>query len=332
MPGRPGPGEIAQMFDGRFAGRGEFVGVFIAQRIELEVALLGNLDSPPQCLRIVGKEPMHLPWRFEVALAVGKQPEARFVNSAAVPNAREHVLQHPPGGIVIVNRVRCQERDVVQAREFVQTAQMRGITEPWGASRDERKAGAEGGAEGMESRHEGTKARRHGGGRRGELGRGELGIANWEEAAVHVVCVSPVPNLQFAIFNLQSPTPLLPPSCRSLSAAADAFVPSCLSHCFVPFNGSNDPLIVIQKILQPQMAFPFFGPAFSDGQHSAEPGVAGAVAGPNEQIGASENVSREPTSSLSPTAFAASWARTTPESVFTSVMPIAVPQFGGTID
>jgi protein ImuB len=90
---------------------------------------------------------------------------------------------------------------------------------------------------------EGTEARRHEGtkGRRGELGIAncKLQIANLEET-IHAVRIPPVPNLQFEICNLKSPTPpvcipLVPPSCLR------AFVPPCL------------PLVIVRTVADRQV-------------------------------------------------------------------------------
>ena len=69
-----------------------FVGVVVAQFLEAEGGLGGDLAAPFQGLGVVGKEPRHLGRRLEVALGVGLQAPARLVDGAVLADTGQHIL------------------------------------------------------------------------------------------------------------------------------------------------------------------------------------------------------------------------------------------------
>src|SRR3712207_7599787 len=65
----------------------------------------------------------HLLGRLEISFAVGEQLETSFPDRAFVTHAGEHVLQHAPAGVVVVNRVgrdRSEEHtSELQSRQYL---------------------------------------------------------------------------------------------------------------------------------------------------------------------------------------------------------------------
>ena len=111
------------MFQLRFSGRGQFVRIFVTQLIEIEFAPLGYLDPARDCLRVVGKQPMHLLRGFEISLAILKQAITGLLNRAAMADAGEHILQSPSLGDVIMHIVGCQHRHTIRPAEPVEIGQ-----------------------------------------------------------------------------------------------------------------------------------------------------------------------------------------------------------------
>jgi hypothetical protein len=60
----------------------------------------------------LGEEAVHLGGRFEVALAVGKEAVAGFVDGAGVADADQDVLELAAGGVVVVDVVGGEQGDV----------------------------------------------------------------------------------------------------------------------------------------------------------------------------------------------------------------------------
>ena len=129
-----GPGQLAKILQRGFARWREFIGIFIAQFVQLERASLGNFHSPADGAGIIGEKPMHLLGRFEIALGVWKKAKARLANGAAVANAGHYILQHPAGGVVIINIVGRKKGNVEMAREIVDLGKPGGVVGTVGAA------------------------------------------------------------------------------------------------------------------------------------------------------------------------------------------------------
>ena len=111
------PGELGEIADGGFARGHYFVGIFVAQLVELESASLGDFQASMNGPRMRGEQAVHLRWRFEISFAVGEKFEAGVVNGAAVANACENILKRAALGGVIVNVIGGQQWDVERSAE-----------------------------------------------------------------------------------------------------------------------------------------------------------------------------------------------------------------------
>ncbi len=104
-------GEAAQPADGRVAVREAFGRVAVDDLVEAEGALAGDLHGSGEQLGRIGVAATHLLRRCERVFGICLEPVARLVDGAIVAYAGEHVLQRPPGRIVVENLLEGDERN-----------------------------------------------------------------------------------------------------------------------------------------------------------------------------------------------------------------------------
>src|SRR5258708_23058818 len=69
-PGGTLPGEMRELLLRRAPRRYDLVGIFVAQRIEVEAAAFGDLAAPRRRRLMVAEEAPHLPLPLQVALGI----------------------------------------------------------------------------------------------------------------------------------------------------------------------------------------------------------------------------------------------------------------------
>ena len=111
------------MLDRREADWAQFLGIFIAQLVEREVAAIGQLDRARHGFRAIGKQPPHFRGRFEMPLGVGEAAMPQLGDRGAVTNGRQHVLQRLTGRIVVVDVIRRHEGQAVPPGDVPQVLQ-----------------------------------------------------------------------------------------------------------------------------------------------------------------------------------------------------------------
>jgi hypothetical protein len=134
---------VGEIFDRSLSRRNEFVGVFVLELVHFEVALLGDFESAVDRLGMLGEKPVHLLGRFEIAFGVGKEFEAGVVDGAAVADAGENILKRATAGVVIIDGVGGEERNLSFVAESDEVLEMGFIIDPVKARDGEGKAGAQ---------------------------------------------------------------------------------------------------------------------------------------------------------------------------------------------
>ncbi len=113
-----GPRELREMFV-RAAPRGhQLVRILVVQLVQTKVAAACNLYGAFQPLGVRRVTAPKLLASAQVPLRVGEQPPARGRERALLPNARQHVLEIPPLGHVVVHVVGCNERNPGLSRQL----------------------------------------------------------------------------------------------------------------------------------------------------------------------------------------------------------------------
>ena len=111
-----GLGEVAQVADGRLAGRQRIVGEAIAEVLEGEGETDGELPGIGHRLRTVGEEPLHVARTTEIALAVVGEEPPRAVQRGVVADAGERVQQRPLPALGQPRRVGGEQRQAERGR------------------------------------------------------------------------------------------------------------------------------------------------------------------------------------------------------------------------
>jgi hypothetical protein len=95
------PGLQLQVLLRRKSFRHRLARIFIAQLVEREAARIGQPRGILQRLRPALEQALHLLRRFQVALGIGQQAEAGFLDGHMLADAGHHILQRPPLGHMI---------------------------------------------------------------------------------------------------------------------------------------------------------------------------------------------------------------------------------------
>src|SRR5436309_1863758 len=97
------PSEAREVFERREPRGTQLFGIFVAKFIQGKRTAIGDLNGSLDCPWRQGEHLAEFGDRLEMALAVRKAAPAKFSDSAAMANRREHILQPAAFGDVIVN-------------------------------------------------------------------------------------------------------------------------------------------------------------------------------------------------------------------------------------
>ena len=123
-PGRPLPGQVAQVLHGGLARRDRLVGILVAQLRQVEADPAGDLQAALDGAGEAGEQARHLGGGLQPALGVGLQPEPRLVDRAALADAGQDVLQGPPAGVVVEHLARRDQGRAGRGAQGLQPGQL----------------------------------------------------------------------------------------------------------------------------------------------------------------------------------------------------------------
>lgn len=101
--------------------------ILVAQLVEAERALGGDVSRALQRFAVAGIAPGDFVQRAQMTLGVGKESPTGLGQRALLADAGEHVLQIPPLGNVVVHVVGRDQRDTDAGGHGRQLFQMRGV-------------------------------------------------------------------------------------------------------------------------------------------------------------------------------------------------------------
>ena len=104
------PGELGETLLRRHALRNRLLGILVAQLVEAEPAALDDFEAALDRALMATEKPRHLLRRFQMALGIGGEAIAGFLDRAAFADAGQHVLQRTPLRYVVEHIVGCDER------------------------------------------------------------------------------------------------------------------------------------------------------------------------------------------------------------------------------
>ena len=122
-PGGALPGAMGQFGLHVAPAGGQFVGIFIAQRVEGKATGVGDLDGARDGRRIVTEQTGHFGRRLQIAFGVGGQAIAGVVDGAMVAHTGQNILQGAPLGDMVMDRAGRHQGRAMAARQFGQMSQ-----------------------------------------------------------------------------------------------------------------------------------------------------------------------------------------------------------------
>ena len=119
--------EIDEMGVRCLAGRNRLVGILVFELVERECAGLGDLDRAREGRLVSGEKPRHVGWRLEMALGVGREPQAGLADAHALADAGQHVLERASVRGVIEHVPRRHEGHAAPSPQRVERGNVRAI-------------------------------------------------------------------------------------------------------------------------------------------------------------------------------------------------------------